>query len=55
MAATDHDDGGTKMTTNGMLSDRILHNLLDISGVATCTMHERSLLLERLTQRSPTT
>ena len=29
------DEGGTKMTTNGMLSDRILRNLFDRSGV-TC-------------------
>ena len=28
------DYGGTKVATNGMLSGRILHNLLDRSGVA---------------------
>ena len=52
VTAATEDNGGTKTTTNGVLSDRILCNLLDSSGMATCGS---SLLRESRLKKSPTT
>ena len=51
--ATIEDDGGTKTATISALSDKILCNLLDRSGTATCATC-RSLVLQKVDSK-PTT